>query len=150
MTEEVSFQAQETARLANCMLEEGQEIQGTSQSQPSTQETSHKSSFDGIQDLFFSAVVPKTLLREMAFPTGRLSLQLSHKHSKAKSAPFQPLSESTTRCVLRNQSDLCKVLETLEEELAPVDLKIEVRPVRPAIIIGLPNTSTLLQTRKRR
>ena len=150
MTEEASFQALQTASLANCTLDESQEIEKTPQSQLSTQESSHKSSFDGIQNLCFSAVIPKALLKEMAFPTGRLSLQLSHEHSKAKSVDFQPLSESTAHCVLQNQSDLRKVLETLEEQLEPVDLKIEVRPVRPVIIMGLPSTSTLFRTRKHR
>lgn len=150
MTEETSFQALQTASLAHCMLDESQEIEKTPQSQPSTQESSHKSSFDGIQNLCFSAVVPKVLLKEMAFPTGRLSLQLSHEHLKAESVHFQPLSDLTIQRVLKNQSNLLKVLETLEEKLQPVDLKIEVRPARPAIVMGLPTTSTLLRTRKNR
>lgn len=124
------------------------EEETASLSQPSTQEGSHKASFDGVQD--WPTIAPKALLREMTFPTGKLSQQYSKCAQKAQFACFRPLSECASSRALANVAHLREVFETLEEELEPVDLRTRKALQRPAIVIGFPTASTLLRTRKLR
>lgn len=141
MTEEVDF----AAKQADYKCQEGE---AACLSQPSTQEGSHKASFDGLQD--WKAIAPQAVLREMAFPTGRLCQQLSQRSQKDHSAFYQPLSDSATSRVLLNLAHLREVLETLEEELEPVDLRTRKALKKPAILVGVPAASTLLRSRKPR
>lgn len=119
-------------------------------SQISTQEVSHKSSFDDLSDLASSSLSAEVLFSELAFPTGKVNQKVCRSFPQAKSPLYESLSVASQGAVHKNVADLKSVLETLETDLMPVDLRATVSGRKSAVLLELPKTSTLLRARKTR
>ena len=115
----------------------------------STQEVSYKSSFDDLTNMTCS-LSSEVLLSELAFPTGKVFQKLSQSSQNGKSPLYQPLSCEATSSALQSVSDLKRVMEILEADLAPVDVRAYVGGRKPAILMELPKNSTLLRLRRTR
>lgn len=119
-------------------------------SQISTQEVSHKSSFDDLSDLASSDLSAEALLSELAFPTGKVSQKVCRSFPQAKSPLYESLSAASKGAVHQNVVDMKRVLETLETDLVPVDVRAAVSGRKSVVLLELPKTSTLLRARKTR
>jgi len=154
MTEEADILAQRKADKATWRPESGDKPgKGTISaqfSQLSTQEVSHKSSYDDLTDLPSRCLSVGVLFSELAFPTGKLSQKISLPCPKASRPLYQCLSTASATAALQQTSDLNRVFETLERDLEPVDVRAAVAVRKPHVTIGLPKTSSLFRARKTR
>lgn len=119
-------------------------------SQVPSSKVSTKDSSSDIPDYSLGQISLEDLKKELAFPTHKWSGLSAKRGNKRTWEVFKPLDEGSLSEARRGVAALQKVLETLEEELIPIDFKSSVNDKKPLVLMSVPATSTLLRARKSR
>lgn len=81
-----------------------------------------------------------------AFPTGKQQQKSRNCEKRDAEELYQPLSPDITTLAQQNVVNLRHLLDILQEELEPVDVKSAVNK-KPVVVVGTPSNSPLFRTR---